>query len=71
MPSKMPTSAVNAAFPVPSTIFAPQINVSSMYITSFLQSTTPHARLARSFPLAICRAAGYTVENAKKERFHE
>ena len=71
MPSKMPTSAVNAAFPVPSTIFAPRINVSSMYITSFLQSTTPHARLARSFPLAICRAAGYTVENAKKERFHE
>lgn len=35
MPSKMPTSAVNAAFPVPSTIFAPRINVSSMYITSF------------------------------------
>ena len=71
MPSKMPTSAVNAAFPVPSTIFAPRINVSSMYITSFLQSTTPHARLARSFPLAICRAAGYTGENAKKERFDE
>ena len=66
MPSKMPTSAVNAAFPVPSTIFAPRINVSSMYITSFLQSTTPPRPLGKVISLAICRAAGYTVENAKK-----